>query len=68
MSYPEHPNDRRVSRLRPEIDLQRRRLHDLLTNAPTAHEAAEAMRTLHSLLYPVAKGQREFRPVTTRRA
>jgi hypothetical protein len=68
MSHPKHPNGRRVSRLRPEIDFQRRRLHDLLINAPTAHEAAEAMCTLHSLLYPVAKRQREFRPVTTRRA
>jgi hypothetical protein len=64
MSRPKHPSDRRVNRLRPQIDLQRRRLHDLLINAPSAHEAAEIMRTLHCLLYPAAtKRRREFRSV-----
>ena len=55
MSSPKHPNRRRVNRLRPEINLQRQRLHELLINAPSAHDTAEVMRTLHLLLYPAAR-------------
>jgi hypothetical protein len=62
MSRPKHPNGRRVARLRPQIDLQRQRLPDLLIHAPTAHETAEVMRSLHALLYPAARQRRELRP------
>ena len=55
MSRPKHVSTRRVNRLRPQIDIQRQRLQDLLINAPSAHETAEVMRALHSLLHPASK-------------
>ena len=55
MSYGKRPNRRRVSQLRPQIDLKRQRLNNLLGNGPIAGDVADALRELHALLYARAK-------------
>ena len=50
-SYGKRPNRRRVSQLRPQIDLKRQRLNNLLGNGPIAGDVTDALRELHALLY-----------------